>query len=287
MPKNLETDWKRVGRSGDTIDGRVISAEAIVQAAEDYDPEFYTALIWPDHQRWFNLGKVSKLRAEDNNEGGKDLYAKLIPNDYYLAMNNNGQRLFTSMELPLNFRESGRAYLEGLGATDNPASVATAEVQFSRVENKEALISVYVENSTHDFNDDESAPSWFTKFFAKDKEAMSQQAVKELQTQLTALANKFAAAFPEEKPAEEKPAEEKTQFAALENSIAELSAKFNELEGELAGKGEADNKEGQDQYKELKAALDDLTTQFKAALEEQPGTSAGEETGNEDLNAFI
>ena len=301
MPKQLETGWKRIGRSGDTIDGREIKADDIYEVAEAYDPEFYTALIWPDHKRWYgNLGKVSKLRAEKNKEGGVDLFAKIVPNDYYLQMNDAGQRLFTSMELFPNFRKTGKHYLNGLGATDNPASVATAEMIFSSIndegKDENSLLSQYTENTVHDFNDEsEQEPSWLTNmknFFNKDSEAdMSKANIEKLQNELTSLAdkvNKFTTVGKAEGEDEENT--EAQNFSELSKTITDLVGRFTAIETKLKDKEAGEDGEdggAEKQYSELKDALEDLTKKFNEALEENDGTTAGEDTGSEDLNEYV
>lgn len=133
MPKNLKTDWLTIGRSGPTVDGREIKPEWLVDAAETYNPGIFAARIWPEHQRFIVLGSVTAVRTAANDEGGLDLQAVLSPNQFYLDSNELGQRLYTSMELTPDFRKTGRYYLTGLGATDQPASVATSEVRFSHL----------------------------------------------------------------------------------------------------------------------------------------------------------
>jgi len=302
MPKNLETDWERVGRSGDTVDGRVISEKEIYEAAEAYDPKFYTAVIWPEHKRWFSLGKVTQVKAEKNEEGGADLFAKLQPNEYYLQMNAAGQRLFTSMELPPNFRNTGKAYLFGLGATDQPASVCTSEVVFSCLDKKDIedakdlKVSQYTENAINidvrNSNDEE--PGWFKKFKNKhfsnnDSEAdMSKADIEKLQSELTALGEKVAK-FTTVKPVKDEDEEntESQNFSELSKTITDLAERFTAIETKLKDKEAGEDAGAEEQYGELKDALEDLTKKFNAALEENGGTTAGEDTGSEDLSEYI
>ena len=58
-----EAKWYRFGRSGDTVDGRIIKEQDILDAVETFNSGFYPTMIWPDHKRWFNLGKVIAIRA--------------------------------------------------------------------------------------------------------------------------------------------------------------------------------------------------------------------------------
>ena len=291
MPRNLETDWNRVGRSGDTVDGREISEDDIYQAAESYDPEFYTALIWPEHYRWYNLGKVTQLKAEKNNEGGADLFAKLSPNEYYQQHNSAGQKLFTSMELQPNFRESGKTYMWGLGATDSPASVATSEVRFSRVSAKDntILFGQPLEVDMNNFSQSDEPPGWFKKFFNstnKNQETdMKKEDADKLKKQFADLESKFntlSAQIPpnEDGTSGDEVPDESKEFAKLSDTVAKLGEQFTALQKKVDGDNDGDDFASQ--MDELKTALSALTKEFKAAVGEQPGTEDGEETGGEE-----
>ena len=132
----LTTDWITIGTAGPTIDGRKISENLLNEAADDYDPEEYTAVISSDHMLWMfgNFGQVHSLRTNRDKKDRLTLQAKIIPNGRLIQMNKEGQRLFTSMELTDDFAGSGRGYLMGLAVTDEPASVGTSRLQFSKQE---------------------------------------------------------------------------------------------------------------------------------------------------------
>lgn len=133
MPRALVSDWKRVATSGKTADGRTIAAQDLRDIAENYEPAFYTATIWYEHLRFIgSLGTVTELKAEDVDGGKVALFAKLQPNDRLLQMNKEAQKLFTSVEIQPNFSDTGKAYLRGLAVTDEPASVGTEALHFSR-----------------------------------------------------------------------------------------------------------------------------------------------------------
>jgi hypothetical protein len=129
------TNWICIAMEGDTVDGRAIEPNWILEAAELYDPQLYTARIWPEHERWFGaMGEVLAVKAEHGDDGALRLYAQLRPNHRLLEANRDGQLLFTSVEFTLNgnFRGTGKTYLEGLAVTDSPASVGTTRLQFSK-----------------------------------------------------------------------------------------------------------------------------------------------------------
>lgn len=127
----LRTDFVCIATSGYTVDGRQITAQELHEMAESYDPEYYTANLWPKHERWSNLGQVLELKAEEQDNGETKLYAVLSPNEDLIYANKRGKYLFSSIEIAPNFRNSGKNYLFGLGVTDTPASVGTTRLQFS------------------------------------------------------------------------------------------------------------------------------------------------------------
>lgn len=282
----LQTDFKRIGRSGQTADGRVIDPQWLVEVAETYDPELFKALIWPDHMRYENYGTVEALRVTDNDEGGKDLWAVLSPNAFYLSDNRFGQKLFTSMEITFDFRKSGKAYLTGLGATDDPASVGTTEVRFSKLADKlKAAVSPFVEAETKTFTDQQpetlfdQIKALFKNQTHEDAEMADKKALEELKADMDELKVKFAKLGGDDKKADD----DKTPA----NPNAEEFAKINARIDELFAKFSADDKKAGGDDKE-RAAVSALTEQFKAlaarldeALKEQPGTNGGEHFGDQ------
>ena len=181
--------WFCIGTSGKTIDGRDIQPEWLEQAAEDYDLEVYGARINVEHLRslWpeselSGYGDVIALKAESAG-GITKLFAQLDPTDKLIALNKKREKIYTSMELNLNFQEKQRAYLTGLAITDSPSSVGTSALHFSADPNSpfsikpEYLISestamTKATENTQAQQDaapktEDQAPSWFTKFFSK------------------------------------------------------------------------------------------------------------------------
>ncbi len=137
MPQpTLMTGWTCIATSGPTADGRVIEPQWLIDAAETYSRNTYTAMLWPWHaddygSRQFtnNFGEVDALKVETEGDKVK-LYARLIPNQFLIEANSYGQKLFTSAELVGNFAQSGRDYLIGVCVTDIPASLGTQKVSF-------------------------------------------------------------------------------------------------------------------------------------------------------------
>ena len=100
--------------------------------AETYDREVYTANINHEHIHWYgSYGQVDQLRIEEAKDAVY-LTASLIPNQYLLQLNAEGQKLFTSIEIEPNFAKTSKAYLAGLAVTDNPASLGTTQLNFSK-----------------------------------------------------------------------------------------------------------------------------------------------------------
>lgn len=130
----LTTDWLTIGTSGPTVDGRKISEQMLLEAAETYDPDEYEAVISSEHLLWWygNFGRVSKVRTSTDKKDRTVLQAKIQPNRRLIEMNSQGQRLHTSMELTDDFAGTGKAYLMGLAVTDEPASLGTSLLQFSK-----------------------------------------------------------------------------------------------------------------------------------------------------------
>lgn len=150
MPRSLVSYWKRVATSGTTADGREILPQELRDIAETYKPSRYTAVIWCDHERWSGShGTVFALRlveeGEDLEPGQIALEAQLKPNDRLLQLNDQGQKLFSSIEITPNFAGSGKAYLTGLGVTDEPASLGTQELYFSKKTHKNSFYAASVE----------------------------------------------------------------------------------------------------------------------------------------------
>ncbi|WP_272523958.1 GPO family capsid scaffolding protein [Providencia sp. PROV230] len=133
----LRTTWLCIATEGETVDGREILPEEIIEMAETYDPDLYTAMIWPRHNkrgenRGDPLGEVLELRADTDESDTLRLYAVLRPFVRLLEMNSQNRGVFTSVEMDTDFRNSGVTYLEGLAVTDTPASVGTTRLDFSR-----------------------------------------------------------------------------------------------------------------------------------------------------------
>jgi hypothetical protein len=136
----------RVAVSGPTIDGRTIDANALVQAAKNYNRDTYAARGNLEHIRGFtgaapfnSLADVTALKAEEitldvagKQEKRMGLFAQIEPTKDLLDLNKAGQKLYTSIELMPDFSKTGEAYMVGLAFTDSPASLGTERLQFTK-----------------------------------------------------------------------------------------------------------------------------------------------------------
>ncbi|MHB0818412.1 GPO family capsid scaffolding protein [Stutzerimonas stutzeri] len=285
MPRSLVTDWKRVATSGKTADGRTIEAQDLRDMAEAYDPALYTATIWYEHIRYVgSFGTVTELKAEDLEDGKVALFAKLQPNDRLLALNKEAQKLFTSIEIQPEFADTGKAYLAGLAVTDEPASLGTEPLHFSRraekgnyFANLEPLGELIAAPDT----DEAAALSFFTRLFsALGKGGPESPATPKDES--TPMDPKTVQAFA---AAVDKLG---TVATSLETSAATFAAKPTEPEKPAVTEPEA-GKDGDkatgitaEQFNSLKTSLDDLTEKFNTALNQGKGKDVPNTTGAAD-----
>ncbi|MGC6335163.1 GPO family capsid scaffolding protein [Pasteurella multocida] len=264
----LITDFVCVATSGNTIDGRHIDAQDLKDMAETYDPAKYTAVIWWEHWRWRNFGRVVEVKAEDGEEGKTRLYARIAPSLEMIELNKEGQGLFTSIEITPNFANTGKAYLSGLAFTDQPASLGTTQLNFSkRIKDENVKVGncEQLDFSKVTFSEDETRENLLNKFFnlgkklfsteevataenpainpennnKKEEKEMTEEQFNKLIGAVQGLGEKMDQHFNAQqppKPAEEPKAEEKTaengvtaeQFNALIKQVEDLGNKFNQ-----------------------------------------------------------
>lgn len=141
----LRTTWVCIATEGETVDGREILRNEIIEMAETYDYQRYTAMIWYLHPPQGKhvrepgekpVGEVIEVKAEEDDAGTLHLYAILRPFIRLLEMNAQDYGLFPSVEMNLDFQGQGITYLEGLAVVDDPACVSTTRFNFSRKRDK-------------------------------------------------------------------------------------------------------------------------------------------------------
>ncbi|MBY0446277.1 MAG: GPO family capsid scaffolding protein [Burkholderiales bacterium] len=127
----------RVATEGATTDGRTITREWLSQMAKNYNPATFGARVNMEHIRGIypdsafkSYGDVVALEAKEI-DGKMALFATIDPTPELVAMNQNRQKVYTSIECDPDFADTGEAYLTGLAVTDNPASLGTSMLQFS------------------------------------------------------------------------------------------------------------------------------------------------------------
>lgn len=241
----------RIGVEGATTDGREIQRDWLVQMAASYNTTLYTAQINLEHIKSYlpdstfnRYGTVSALVAEEIKDGalaGKmALYADVAPTDALVALVKKGQKLFTSMEVSPQFADTGKAYLVGLAATDDPASLGTEMLTFSataahnplanRKQNPENLFSAAAETV---IELEESQPNLFarvTALFSK-KEQTDDARFSDVHKAVELIATEQQG-FGER--TEKSLSEQETRLSALEASLEQQQADFAELQQKLS-----------------------------------------------------
>lgn len=243
----------RVGVEGATTDGRTIERAWLEQMAASYNPQVYTALINLEHIKGYTpdspfrrFGTVDKLEAEEIMDGplkGKmALYAWITPSADLVAYTRNLQKLFTSMEVNTSFADTGKAYLVGLAATDDPASLGTEMLQFSasaksnplasRKQNPENLFTAAEETLIEWEEVQGEKPSLFarvTAMFTKKEQTDDarfsdvHRAVELVATEQQSLSERTDQSL----------SAQGKRLAALETSLQEQQAAFAELKQQL------------------------------------------------------
>ncbi|HEX8402217.1 MAG TPA: GPO family capsid scaffolding protein [Allosphingosinicella sp.] len=139
-----QSKFFRVAVEGDTVDGRVIERNWLTEMAASYNPATYTARVNMEHIRGITADKpfkaygdvlavkVEQVDIELNGKTEKKtaLFAQIDPTDDLVLMNDQRQKIFTSIEINPNFAGKGKAYLMGLAVTDSPASLGTEALKF-------------------------------------------------------------------------------------------------------------------------------------------------------------
>lgn len=261
----LRTGWVCIATEGKAVDGRDITRDWLTDMAETYDPTYYTAVIWPEHDRWSSYGTVQALKTEEV-DGKYKLYAILCPNRDLIYWNQSGQYQFCSIEPFEQFADLGRTYLIGLGVTDQPASTGTTHLKFSK-SNKGQVIgtSEPLDLSMFKLPKHEKPDSLLSKLFnllsshgeqapqsppsqPEDEEMKPEQfdqmlgALNGLGTKIDAFSAKLDAKptteettppITEPTKVEDKPGITAEQFTKLEQTLTGLTDKVGELQGKI------------------------------------------------------
>lgn len=250
----VKTKRFRIGVEGATTDGREIQREWLEQMAASYNPAVYTALINLEHIKSYSpdsafnrYGRVTGLVAEEIQDGplkGKmALYADVEPTSSLVELVKKGQKLFTSMEVSPKFADTGKAYLVGLAATDDPASLGTEMLTFSasaaqnplanRKQNPENLFTAAEETLIELEEIQDEKPSLFarvTALFTKKEQTDDarfsdvHKAVELVATEQQNLSERTDKSL----------ADQDTRISELETSLQEQQSAFAELQQKLS-----------------------------------------------------
>ncbi|HAT8540519.1 capsid protein [Vibrio vulnificus] len=294
MPKT--SDWVVIATEGSTVDGRKITKSWINDMASLYAKDEYTALIWPEHWRssWGpfegkNWGVVEELKAEVLDDKLR-LFGKITPNQYLLDANQEGQKLFTSIEPNPDYKGEGRCYLMGLAVTDSPASTGTTQLKFSRRHGEETAIESDALEELH-----------LEKCFSRTDRLFS------------ALRTFISGEEPETpskpQPEDEKPMNQE-QFNQVMSAIGTISTKQGELEEKLntfsvqpkpevekpedVPSGDTSGGMTAEQFSQLNESLNqmtsklgDLETKFNQLSQQGPDDQGPDDAGNSNTMEVI
>ena len=237
MPYTKKTDWRVIGVSGDTVDGRTISERELREMAESYDPDVYGARINLEHITFIipdfasGYGDVVELKAESwkKDPAKTALLARLNITPELQRLWDSGQKIYTSMEITPDFANTKKAYLTGLAITDKPASLGTTanytaakhhagEKFFSAYRAAEPKEIVMNENQNDPALTEQEAEGIFARLFKK-------------YFADTAPAETEAAATAPEEP--EAAAEYALKLGELTEKYSRAAALFDKLDGEI------------------------------------------------------
>ena len=247
-----QTGWVIAATEGATVDGRTITKQWIEDMAAQYSVDEYTAMIWPEHFRssWGpfegkNWGIVDEVKASTK-DGKLRLYVKLTANDYLLAANQEGQKLFMSIEPNIDYKGTGKAYLSGIAVTDSPASTGTTRLKFSAGDN----------HHDHEYSQLEEL---------QQSDFITEQATPTEQGLFAMLRNYFNKPNAATDPTEEDPMKTE-QFDALMGKFEIFGTKLTELESKVDTFGKKPEETGTE-----KTEIDTATVTDKT---DAPGVSA-------------
>ncbi|MBF0783896.1 GPO family capsid scaffolding protein [Muribacter muris] len=252
MPK--KSKWFVIATEGATTDGRKINREWLSQIAQNYDPKKYGARINLEHFRWryfdkddahsYSYGDVLAVKTEENAEGKLQLLAQIEPTSALIKLVKEKQKVYTSVEIDLDFADSGEAYLVGLAVTDTPASLGTEYLTFcagakqnplaERKQKVENLVSEAVE-APLEFSDEQTKSlSWLAKFRAKFSAVKADHDNKfaEHEAALEMLAEKFSELADQNDRLQTELTQLKAEYAEIKQQAVGFAEKFATLANE-------------------------------------------------------
>lgn len=259
------SDWLCVAQEGKTIDGREIKREWLESIAKNYNPELYQALIWCEHEdpvwRQFsaNLGTIEELKLEEKN-GKLRLLARLRANAILQSMNEQEQKIYSSVEILPDFPEDGDFYLVGLAATDQPASTGLSRLSFSTNKNgfRTAPVLLFGNNKISKSKQNINLSKLTREIFS-----MTQEEIDALLEQL-AEANALIQELQEQNKALLEQLENGNTEAAQETA-EEIQEQIDDIEGNVdAAQNVAQGAEASNEYSKLARQIEQLKKDNKA-----------------------
>ncbi|WP_201556292.1 GPO family capsid scaffolding protein [Psychrobacter sp. 72-O-c] len=256
----------RVAREGQTVDGRSLSQQQIIDMSETYDPVEYIARINCEHMSdyWSGLNSERKSSGlgdviavshgmETFTKNGLDvqlmcLYTTLSALPDLIEANGKGEKIFPSIEFYPKFADTDRAYLVGLAVTDTPASLGTEPLKFSR--NSDALHTDFDQELIL-MTKNVPAPAASTDTTTTEQPVVQPEATQELNTQPEAdgFLQKLSAMF----------ASKKSGMSTQEQDL--ILQSFEKL-NDKADKVAQVNESLTTQVSELETKLESLNTQL-------------------------
>lgn len=248
--------FKRVAVAGQTTDGRTIAPEWLTQAAKNYNREKYGARVNLEHylspfpdSDFRAYGDVLSVYAEEVEIDGEKkmaLFADIDPTEDLIKLNKARQKVYTSVELDLDFAGTGEAYLVGLAVTNTPASLGTEYLQFcagagdksplaARKQKSTNLFTCAIETEVEFTEEGDKGPSLLEKvkgmFTRRDLASGEQfadvhQAVEAVATEVTSLEEKTKGKFNEL-------ANTVNELKNAVTKTSELETAFNDLKASL------------------------------------------------------
>lgn len=245
---HLLTDWLCIATEGDTVDGRLIYRDWIIDMGDTYDFNHYGARLWPEHERGYGtFGEVREAMWQDGSDGLARLYAKISPSMSLVYANREDQLVYFSVEPEENWRGSGRTYLKGLAVTDSPASVGTTRLRFS--ERKKSKNGHYAFSVTKDGIINKAGkmkPQWQNWFGIKpkfeeqdpedtptddDKLQVLANAVNDLESRVAAMEEKLNSTVEDVDAISE--VVDTQEFALLRDNIKNVVQNFSKLDNKV------------------------------------------------------
>ena len=274
------SNWLCIAQEGKTIDGREIKREWLESMAKNYSPELYQALIWCEHDDPFwrqfsaNLGTIEELTLEEKN-GKLRLLARLRANAILQSMNEQEQKIYSSVEVLHDFPEEGECYLVGLAATDQPASTGLSRLSFSTNKNGFRTAPVLLFG-----NNEISKPKQninLLKLINREKYSMTQEEIDALLSELEAARQLNAEQQEQINQLQDQLANGNT--SAAQKTAEDLQTNAEDTEKKLGDAqdvaGNAEFSKIKEEVKRLTAENAALTNQFNALMKTPVGTKPG------------